>query len=273
VPNGHGEQGNRPLAGSTRLLDQVVERDVDLILLSALFVSEAFRAFVLEAVMGWTKSHHLIRARVSETGDAGETDVLLLVDLDDGDRIAVMIEDKISAIFQPAQADRYRQRGNQGLQDGQWTKFATCLCAPESYLVAARAAKEWDAYISLEAIRDWASRSHDRFHEFLGAICGEAIAKREARLREISAEATEFWQAYRQLARELLPDIGISRLPAAVSAASPWPRFGASTLPPDMLLEHKPQQGRVDLTLSKVPLEALREFVGQHDEAGSRCFR
>ncbi len=246
---------------STRLLDQVLERDVDLIFLSALFVSESFRAFVLEAVIGWTKSHNLIRTRVSHTDDAGETDVLLVVDLEDSDRLAVMIEDKISAPFQPAQADRYRQRGDQGIQAGQWTKFATCLCAPESYLATARPAKEWDAYIALEGICDWASGSRDRFHEFVGAICREAIAKREARMKEISVEATAFWHAYRQLAGELLPDVGISRLPGAVSAASPWPQFGASILPADMSLEHKPQQGRVDLTLSKASVETLKERI------------
>ena len=258
------EQGNHQLAGSTRpgstlLLDQVAERDVDLILLSALFVSETFRAFVLKEVMGWTKTHHLIRTRVSEVGDAGETDVLLVVDLGDGDRLGLMIEDKISAIFQPAQADRYRQRGNQGIHDGQWTRFLTCLCAPESYVLAARPAKEWNAYISLEAIRDWASFSQDRFHQFLSAICEEAIAKREARMKAVSLEATAFWCAYRQLAAELLPNVGISRLPEAVSALSPWPRFGASAIPDEIWLEHKPQQGRVDLTFHKVPLEALKE--------------
>lgn len=249
------------MAESTRLLDQVLERDVDLVLLSALFVSESFRAFVLEATIGWTKSHRLIRARVSETEDAGETDVLLVVDLEDDRRLAVMIEDKIGAIFQPAQADRYRQRGEQGIRGGRWNEFATCLCAPEGYLAAARPEKEWNAYISLEEISEWAARSNDRYHEFVGTICREAIAKRDARLREISAEATAFWQAYRQLAGELLPDVGVSRLPAAVSAASPWPRFGASALPADMFLEHKPQQGRVDLTFSKLSLEALKERI------------
>ena len=47
------------MADSTRLLDLVLERDVDLVLLSALFVLEPFRAFVLEAAIGWSKSHRL----------------------------------------------------------------------------------------------------------------------------------------------------------------------------------------------------------------------
>ena len=61
--------------GGPGQLDQINERDVDLVPLSALFVSESFRTFLLEATIGRTKSCPLVRARVSETEDAGETDV------------------------------------------------------------------------------------------------------------------------------------------------------------------------------------------------------
>ena len=54
------------------------------------------------------------RTSLSVNDDAGETDVLLVVGLDSRERIAVMIEDNINANFQPAQAYRYRERGNQG---------------------------------------------------------------------------------------------------------------------------------------------------------------
>jgi len=77
--------------------DQIRERDLDLVLLAALFISEPFRAFVLKCATGWNKGHSLVQARVSETADAGETDLLLVVDLDDADRLA--------RIMQPMLAD------------------------------------------------------------------------------------------------------------------------------------------------------------------------
>ena len=246
------------MAEAPRLLDQVRERDLDLVLLSALFVSESFREFMIHSIIGWTGGHSFVKARVSEMADAGETDVLLVVDLDSADRLGMMIEDKIGAHFQPVQADRYRQRGKQGVRDGQWHRFATCLCAPEGYLAVARAANEWDAYVSFESISAWAGRSDDRLLAFVGAICGQAIAKREDRLREVSPEATAFWRAYRQLAADLLPEVGVTRLASSISAASPWPRFGASSLPANMFVEHKPQQGRVDLTFDKMSLGILK---------------
>ncbi len=47
-------------------------------------------------------------------------------------------------------------------------------------------------------------------------------------------------------------------MPPVVSRASPWPRFGVVSLPAGVLLEHKPQQGRVDLTVERQSAERLR---------------
>lgn len=243
---------------SPRLLDQVLERDLDLALMSALFVSAAFRAFVLQSAIGWVGGHSFVGVRVSETATAGETDLLLIVDLDGPDRLAVMIEDKIDAPFQPMQAERYRERGEQGIRDERWNRFVTCLCAPEGYLAGARPINEWDVYVSLEAISEWTKGFNDRHLAFIRAICTQAIAKREAGLRETSPEATAFWRAYRQLAAELLSEFSITRLADTVSDTSQWPRFGAALLPADMFVEHKAQHGRVDLTFNGLSLEALR---------------
>ncbi len=243
---------------NSRLLNNVIERDLDLVLMGALFASEAFRAFMLNSAMGWTKKHSLVRTCVSETADAGESDVLLVVDLEDSDRSAVMIEDKITAPFQPQQADRYRQRGEQGIQSGHWNRYTTCLCAPEGYLVGARQLEEWCAYVSLESISQWARQSNDRYAAFLAAICDEAVAKLQARVREKSAESSAFWQAYRELAELQLPGVDVTRVRPLVGLASPWPRYGAGILPASMWLEHKPQKGCVDLTFKNTTPEALK---------------
>ncbi len=249
------------MAEVLRLLDQVLERDLDIALLSGLFASEPFRAFVIHRVVGWTAKHDFIGVRVSETTDAGETDVLLVVDLGVTGRLAILIEDKIGALFQPAQSERYRERGARGIREGRWHRCATCLCAPEGYLAVTRAAGEWDAYVALEDIAEWARLSGDQHMLFVAAICNQAVAKREARMREVSPEASAFWRAYRQLAAELLPEIDIARLPDSVSANQPWPQFGASLLPPGMYVEHKASQGCIDLTFNAVALDALRNWL------------
>jgi hypothetical protein len=246
------------MSETSHLLDHIIERDLDLVIVGALFTSAPFRAFMLQSAIGWTKGHNLVRTCVSEVADAGETDVLLVVDLEGAKRLALMIEDKINAAFQPEQANRYRERGEQGIRTGRWDSFTTCLCAPEGYLAAARPDKEWGAYISFESISKWARQSNNPYDAFVAQICEEAVARRIARTLEISPEATAFWRSYRMLANQLLPEVDITRLSDSVSAASPWPRFGAATLPSDIWLEHKPQQGRVDLTFAKSTLEELK---------------
>jgi hypothetical protein len=240
---------------SLHLLDQVRERDLDLALLSAVYSSEPFRCFLLEKIADYKDVHSVIRTRVSEVTVSGESDLLIVLDLNGVDQLAIMIENKIDAAFQPTQAERYKLRGEDGRVARHWTTFKTCLCA------AGVREGEWDSHISLEEICEWASHSEDSHHAFLRAICAQAIAKRESRFRETSPEATDFWRLYLTFATELLPNLNIGRLPAMVGRESPWPRFGTNVLPDDMLLEHKPLHARVDLTFSKCSLEKLREYI------------
>ena len=70
------------------------------------------------------------------------------------------------------------------------------------------------------------------------------------------------WRGVDQVANDLLPDVDITRLPAEVSAAPfTWPRFGSRILPADMSLEHKPRQGRVDLSFHKCTVDQMRRRV------------
>jgi hypothetical protein len=192
-----------------RLLNQVLERDVDLALLSVIFASDLFRNFILEKVFSemnhHKSSHKLIRTCVSEITDAGETDLLFVVDLNGLGRTAIMIEDKIDAIFQRAQAARYRQRGENGIHDGSWTFFKTCLFAPQNYLDNVWQKDDWDAYISLEEIASWLGLSENRHFEFVSAICKQAVTKHDREKQDASKEAMAFWQSYLALASDLLP--------------------------------------------------------------------
>src|SRR5262249_16866906 len=118
--------------------------------------------------------------------------------------------------------------------------------------------KSWSAYISLESISEWAKKSNNHYDAYVGLICQEAVAKRDAGVLEKSPVATAFWQAYRQFASEWLPNVDITRLGLQCGVTSPWPRFGAAVLPSDIWLEHKPQHGRVDLTFSRYTPDALK---------------
>lgn len=247
------------------VLDRVRERDLDILLAAHLTASEAFRAFVLCHACGEASPHALLSCRVSVATDAGETDLLLLVRLDEpagGEagqrRLALMMENKINAPFQPEQAARYHQRGEQGIRVGGWDCYHICLVAPAAYVATVPEGNGWDSRLTLEEIATWARAVGGPHEAFLARVCGEAIARQANQIAGASPEAITFWQAYRETAGELLPELEITRLSLPVSQNTPWPRFGGASLPAGVLLEHKPQPGRVDLTFEKRSVEWLR---------------
>ena len=245
----------------TAILDNVRERDLDLLVSAHLWASESFRHWLLRQILKRNTQHKLRTCQVSQTTDAGETDILLQVVEQNGSAISVMIENKIDAQFQPNQAARYQQRGQHGIDEGAWHSFRTCLLAPQAYIDSLAPSHGWDARVALEDIATW-NRSSGTPHDLvLAAICEQAVTKQSRTSASISPTATAFWKAYSDLARELLPNLMISRLKANVTAASPWPRFGADRLGEQILLDHKPQQGRIDITCYSTSVEDVWDIV------------
>lgn len=247
----------------TVLLSGVRERDLDLLLAAHLTASEAFRTFVLRSTWAGVPPHVFLGCQISVVTDAGETDLLLLVRLGGhgdgaGQRLALMLETKINAAFQPEQAARYHQRGEQGIRSGEWDTYRTCLVAPAAYVATTVEGDGWNGRLKLQDVAAWARRARGPYEAFLAQVCDEAVAKQARAAAGASPEATAFWQAYREAAGKLLPELEITRLSAPVSQAAPWPRFGATSLPVGVLLEHKPSQGRVDLTVVNQSADRLR---------------
>jgi len=239
-------------------LSGVSERDLDVLFATHLTASEGFRTLVIQRTFGNASPHILDSCRVSVSTDAGETDLLVVLRLETGIRLALMLEHKIDAPFQPEQAQRYRQRGDQGIRDGAWNQYRTCLIAPQAYVAKVLDQDGWNGLLSLEEIGEWARSTRGPHEMVLAHVCSEAVAKHAKRASDVSPEATAFWQAYRVVAAKLLPELTITRLPVTVSRASPWPRFGADGLPQGVVLEHKPRQGRVDLTVSGGSAEQMQ---------------
>lgn len=89
-------------------------------------------------------------------------------------RLALLIEDKITAQPQPYQAKRYKEAGDEGVGK-RWDKFRTVLVAPRAY----QGEKEnFQAFVPLEEIADWLL-PHDPIRaEFRRRKIAEAIEKR-----------------------------------------------------------------------------------------------
>ena len=155
---------------SMRPIDGVPEREIDLLLLMALHCSPGFRAFIASKTVG-PGDFEFLGAWRGVFDNLGECDLLALIRDAKGRRIAVMVEDKIDASFQPNQASRYRLRGDQGIALDRWERFITCLCAPKAYAEPIGKGDAWDTVLTYEEIEASLEAQEDTFAPFVrGAL-------------------------------------------------------------------------------------------------------
>jgi hypothetical protein len=134
----HDEGSPMPINLATQpALDSIQERDLDLLLMIALNGSETFGNAFIHRITGKTPTG-FEKAWRGLADHNGETDVTVVYTDSDGSRAAILIENKIDAPFQKDQAKRCWERGELGVNNGDWTRFKTCLCAPKSIRVAVR---------------------------------------------------------------------------------------------------------------------------------------
>lgn len=175
----------------------------------------------------------------------------MLIEHKERGRVAIMIEDKIDAPPQPQQVERYHQRGRQGIADGLWQEYFTCLCSPQKYLPEENRG-EWHCLLRFEEIISHLEQSSERDvrTEFVVKVLQQAIKKRERGSLVPDLAAKEFWDGYKRFCQEEFPNLSVSRVGPAPSRNECWPAFAAGMLPSDVRLEHKPSKGRVHLTFS-----------------------
>ena len=120
----------------------------------------------------WLRENPRIVDVAHSVGDKyGEADLIVIFEQGHGEkssREALLIEDKINAAFQPKQAERYQQRGLDGINAGRWTAFHTVLVAPQAYVSNTHG---FDKSVTLEAICD--------------LICPDNVSRRKFRVRRV----------------------------------------------------------------------------------------
>ena len=109
------------------LLKAAFERDVDLVLVRAFAADNSVARLFLNETDKILEVYH------SAAELHGESDLQIIVERN-GHRHAILIENKVNAPTQPDQYQRYCQRGQRGLLDGQWRDFTVYIAAPQKYL-------------------------------------------------------------------------------------------------------------------------------------------
>ncbi|MGQ0567744.1 MAG: hypothetical protein ACT4OK_22130 [Gemmobacter sp.] len=179
------------------------ERDFDLLILEELAYGAGFADALLQYVGVAARQVDRIRHSVTESfgGDAwGETD--LLVTLRDGPTL--LIENKLTAGFQPDQALRYRHRAaHHASSHG----ALTILIAPGPYL-AGVVAEEWDFVVPYETLAEWIECGGPRAKWRKGLLLSagtrarrlERLSRDKAAQRAAQPELVAFKAAWRDAA-------------------------------------------------------------------------
>jgi hypothetical protein len=189
---------------------------------------------------------HVEEVHHSRSDRHGEADLVVIATaLADGGalskRVALLIENKITAPAQLHQAARYRNRGIEGVGT-EWSEFRTVLVAPEAY----QGERElFDVFISLERISAWFSRADVARGQFRRQKLANAIQKKSASgVQNVDPFMTAFHRGYYEFVQEFNIRAG-SRLqmdkPGPKWAGDNWIYLKAHELPQPYKVRHQMQ--------------------------------
>jgi hypothetical protein len=243
-----------------QILEVVTERDMDLLVLEELNVCPDFAVWWIDQVThGQSDSPIAVTAYHSVSHAVlGESDLVLTYENSRSERHAILIENKIDATAQPDQAARYGQRGQAGIDVGDWVRYSTCMFAPARYIDANYHAKSYDSVITYEQVRDWLRlrESFSRRRDYRAAVLDSAIEQnRRGYQPQADARVTQLCRAYWQSASQEFPELEMPE-PGPRPAGSSWIEFRPRALGPGKRIYHKLDKGIVDLQIDRAADQA-----------------
>lgn len=234
------------------------ERDIDLLLCSELHASGEV-ARLLAAKIG-EPTAALEGAWVSHAEVDGESDLVVQFSAPSG-RTVALIENKISALFQPDQGARYRARAGRLAEAG--IRALTVLIAPAGYHDR-DGAEDFEIGITYEEIAAAAEQSADQRSLFFAkALLGAAASYRRGYVAAPDAAVSDMWMACWHLASQVSPKLRFQQ-PGLKPGRSTWFYFreaeGFARGAPAVVV-YKAERGQADLQFSGTNASELADRV------------
>ena len=260
---------NQP-ADFGRYLQSVAERYIDLLLMEEFHVEPTFTDWF--AVQVGLTGAAFDGAWHSVNDQDGETDLLLRVEIS-GERVAILIENKIGAPAQPDQDIRYHLRGARAQEAGRYDRFITAICAPQIYLDAMPENTAYQHRIAYEALQDWFAQIGGRRASWRCAIMKEAIEQgRRGYTMTAYVGLTAFHMAYWSTVEEQFSDLVMKR-PTMKGSHSSWVVMRGADFPKGVTLNHKLTMGVVDLSFSSTEASSLSAMRTENWPKAARVLR
>ena len=191
-------------------IESLRERDIDLLVCGELHLNPGPLQELL--VGGWNNGMASFQgAWVSHLDGNDETDIL--AKFRDGPRILILlIENKIDAVFQPRQPERYRERAERAKEHGgAGCEVQTILLAPARYSTH-RGTELFDRRVSYEEVIEVLAQTSDARSIFLaGALRNGIGTQRRGYVAEHDELRTGVWNAFSDIAEEETPQLHMKR--------------------------------------------------------------
>jgi hypothetical protein len=235
-------------------VERKYERDVDLLLAEEFSVNPAFADWFRSKTKFVDRTAHVADVYVSKSNNLGESDLIVLYEVTDGERFSLLIEDKVDAPLQPDQAKRYRLRADKEVRDGVCTEYEVVLCAPRFYIDGRRDLEGFERLISLEEISEFLKKADPSPRgQYRAHFLATASIKRINTWKREEDQATDaLWEAAYQLATHEFQILEMKRIP--MTKNSTWidlrPR-DMPTQPKRVYVSLKGDRGQIDLTFAK----------------------
>lgn len=223
----------------------VYEHDMDLLFLEEFVCSDDFLQIFTEQI--GIHNAKVLSVYSSKTDILlGESDITVVLETN-GEKIGLLIENKIDALAMPEQAARYALRGQKGVEKGDYDRFFVFIIAPKKYLLQNSEAKKYPHSVEYERVLSYFENHKDSRSEFKIQQIRQAIDKQKKGYQvEMDKAVTEFWNNYLEYQRMHYPEVDFIYRGEIKGANATWPRF--RTVIDGLYLFHKSEFGFVDLT-------------------------
>ncbi len=246
----------------------VSERDMDLLFLNAFGSDKDFLRLFTDQLNLARADYDVKEIYLSKADKDGESDITVVIEAD-GERIGILIEDKIDAIDMPDQPERYLRRGETGVKNGDYQSFYSFIVCPEKYYKSNEAARRYPYAVKYEEIRDYFQGKTDPQGMLYYQQISQAIEKAKKPPKvEIDENANRFFRKYADYQEEKYPRLNLrTKRESNGYWAHYTTRFGS------VYLYHKIGDGKVDLTFNNAAgymdkLEVVADWLRHHGFEG-----
>jgi len=216
----------------------IAERDVDLLILEELLVSQSFSNWFVSMVFSQDIYANTIGAWHSVCDSTlGESDLIYKFESVSGLHQAILIENKISADAQLEQAVRYKKRGEKGTENGDWSSFKTCLLAPQRYLD--QNSELYDCEISYEQVIGYFNSQSDLRSKYRASFLSEGVEKNRRGYQSVVCERmTSFAKSYLEFVSAHHPELNPEKAKPR-AAGHTWIHFSPLKNEPNTKIVHQ----------------------------------